>query len=204
MTKKAMTKKPATKKTKPKRTVQTLVIDVAIAAEWKRALKTPAAICRKAAATAFEAVAAKRKPRTRTVELAVVLTSDGAIKRLNALYRGKNKTTDVLSFPAWLDSESLGSEPSGDGREAVLGDVIVARATSARDAKAENKPLKEHLTHLVVHGVLHLLGYDHERDTDARAMERLEISILKDLGIANPYLARPPIHAPVRAGRGRV
>jgi probable rRNA maturation factor len=194
MIKKPMIKKTALKKTKPKRAAQTLVIDVAIAAEWKRALKTPAAICRKAAAAAFEAVAARRKPKTRTVELAVVLTSDTAIKRLNALYRGKNKPTDVLSFPAWL-----GSEPAGDAREAVLGDVVVARATSARDAKAENKPLKEHLMHLVVHGVLHLLGYDHERDTDARAMERLEISILKDLGIANPYLAR----APVRTVRGR-
>ena len=168
-----------------KNKTQVLVVDVAIAAEWKRALRTPAAICRTAAAAAFEAVAARRKPRSRTVELAVVLTSDSAIKRLNALYRGKNKPTDVLSFPAWL-----GSAPAGDAREAMLGDVVIARATSARDAKAENKPLNEHLTHLVVHGVLHLLGYDHERDSDARAMERLEISILKTLGIANPYLAR--------------
>ncbi len=166
---------------------QTLVIDVAIAAEWKRALKTPAALCRKAATAAFEAVAARRKPRARTVELAVVLTSDTAIKRLNGLYRGKNKATDVLSFPAWLASEP---SVAGDAREAMLGDIIIARATSARDAKGENKPLSEHLVHLVVHGVLHLLGYDHERDVDARAMERLEISILKKLGIANPYLAR--------------
>ena len=187
-------------KARSERARQTLVIDVAINAEWKRALKTPAVICRRAAAAAFEAVAARRKPRTRTVELALVLTSDATLKRLNALYRGKNKPTDVLSFPAWL-----GSEPDGDPDAAMLGDVIIARATSARDARAENKPLQEHLAHLVVHGVLHLLGYDHEGDADARAMERLETLILKDLGIANPYLARPLVGAlvgaPVRAAR---
>ena len=165
---------------------QTLIIDVAVSAEWKRGLRNPAAICRRAAVCAFEAVAKKRKPNARNVELAIVLTSDGAIKRLNALYRGKNKPTDVLSFPAWA-----GAGPEANAREAILGDVVIARATSARDAKAEHKPLNEHLTHLVVHGVLHLLGYDHERDIDARAMERLEISILKTLGLTNPYLARP-------------
>lgn len=171
----------------PRKRPQTLVIDVAVAAEWKRALRTPAALCRKAAAAAFEAVAARRKPRARTVELAVVLTSDAAVKRLNARYRGRNKPTDVLSFPAWLASEP---GAAGDAREAMLGDVIIARAVSARDARAENKPLSEHLMHLVVHGVLHLLGYDHGRDTDALAMERLEISVLKTLGLDNPYYAR--------------
>lgn len=180
--------------------MQTLIIDVAVAAEWKRALRTPAAICRRAAAAAFEAVAKTRKPRARTVELAIVLTSDAAVKRLNALYRGKNKPTDVLSFPAWL-----GSGPEADAREAILGDVVVARATSARDAKAEQKPLEEHLAHLVVHGVLHLLGYDHENDSDARAMERLEISILKTLDITNPYYARalPVRSAPARKSSAR-
>lgn len=166
---------------------QTLIIDVAVSAEWKRSLRTPAAVCKRAAAAAFEAVAKTRKPRARQVELAIVLTSDAAIKRLNATYRGKNKPTDVLSFPAWLDSGPAVT----DVREAILGDVVIARATSARGAKAEHKPLDEHLAHLVVHGVLHLLGYDHEDDGDARAMERLEISILKTLGITNPYLARP-------------
>ena len=171
---------------------QDLIIDIAVAAEWKRALRTPAAICRRAAAAAFEAVAKTRKPRARSVELAIVLTSDAAVKRLNALYRGKNKPTDVLSFPAWL-----GSGPEAGARETILGDVVIARATSARDAKAEHKPLEEHLAHLVVHGVLHLLGYDHEDDGDARAMERLEISVLKTLGIANPYFARE-LKAPAR------
>ncbi len=163
---------------------QKLVIDVAVSAEWKRALRTAASVCKRAAAAAFTGVAARRKPKSAVVELAIVLTSDAAVKKLNATYRGKNKPTDVLSFPAWA-----GAAPD-DAREAILGDVVVAKGVTARDAKAENKTLEEHLTHLVVHGVLHLLGYDHEQDTDARAMERLEISILKTLDIADPYVAR--------------
>lgn len=168
---------------------QQLVIDVAVSAEWKRALRTSAAVCKRAAVAAFTAVAAKRKPKSPVVELAIVLTSDAAVKKLNAVYRGKNKPTDVLSFPAWPLLDSKAGAP-GDAREAILGDVVVAKGVTARDAKAEKKSLEEHLTHLVVHGVLHLLGYDHEQDADARAMERLEISILKDLDIANPYLMR--------------
>ena len=163
---------------------QQLVIDVAVSAEWKRALRTSAAVCKRAAVAAFSAVAAGRKPKSPAIELAIVLTSDAAVKKLNALYRGKNKATDVLSFPAWSGAGA------GDAREAILGDVVIAKGVTARDAKTENKPLEEHLTHLVVHGVLHLLGYDHEQDRDARAMERLEISVLKDLDIANPYLVR--------------
>lgn len=163
---------------------QTLVIDVAVSAEWKRASRTPAAICKRAAIAALEAVAARRKPKGAIVELAVVLTSDAAVKKLNALYRGKNKPTDVLSFPAWA-----GADPN-DAREAILGDVVIARGVAARDAGSENKTLDEHLAHLAVHGVLHLLGYDHESDDDARAMERLEISVLKSLGIPDPYVAR--------------
>lgn len=167
---------------------QDLVIDVAVSAEWKRATRTPAAVCKRAAIAAFAAVPARRKPKGgpkgAIVELAIVLTSDAAVKRLNATYRGKNKPTDVLSFPAWTDAGPK------DASEAILGDVVIAKGVTARDARSENKTLDEHLAHLVVHGVLHLLGYDHEDDKDARAMERLEISVLKSLGIADPYVAR--------------
>ncbi len=173
---------------------QHLVIDVAVSAEWKRALRTSAAVCKRAAVAAFAAVAARRKPKSPVVELAIVLTSDAAVKKLNAAYCGKNKPTDVLSFPAWPPFGPRAGAPAhigaDDAREAILGDVVIARGVTARDARAENKTLEEHLTHLVAHGVLHLLGYDHEQDRDARAMERLEISILKDLDIANPYLVR--------------
>lgn len=178
---------------------QTLAIDVSVSAEWKRASRAPAAVCSRAAAAAFKAVPKSRKPKARDVELAVVLTSDAAVKRLNATYRGKNKPTDVLSFPAWLGGDA-NDGPAGDARGAILGDVVVAKGVSGRDAKAERKTLDEHLAHLVVHGVLHLLGYDHENDADARAMERLEISVLKSLGIPDPYLAREPRRATQRAG----
>ncbi|MBX7199292.1 MAG: rRNA maturation RNase YbeY [Rhodospirillaceae bacterium] len=165
---------------------QKLVIDVAVSAAWKRALRTATAVCKRAAVAAFEAAPARRKPKARTVELAIVLTSDAMVKKLNAAYRGKNKPTDVLSFPAWT------GDP-GDTREAILGDVVIAKDVTARDAKSENKTLGEHLTHLVVHGVLHLLGYDHEEDDDARAMERLEVKVLEALKLPNPYLARPGV-----------
>lgn len=112
------------------------------------------------------------------VELSILLTTDGAIRKLNALYRGKDKPTNVLSFPA---DDSL-----------MLGDIAVAYGVTAREAKAEHKTLTAHLSHLVVHGVLHLLGYDHEDEKDAVTMERRERKILADLGIADPYGDLPP------------
>lgn len=174
---------------------QQLEVNVAVSAEWKRALRTAAAICRRAAAAAFAAAPARRKPKTGVAELAIVLTSDAAVKKLNAAYRGKNKATDVLSFQAWTDETLFDAAPF-DG---TLGDVVIAKGVAARDARAENKALREHLAHLAVHGVLHLLGYDHERDDDARVMESLEISVLKTLGIPDPYVAR--VREQVRARR---
>ena len=103
------------------------------------------------------------------------------MRRLNKTYRGKDKPTDVLSFPAWSADEPQ------HGARIALGDVVVAHGVAARDAKAESKPLAAHVAHLVVHGVLHLLGYDHMRDDDAAIMEGLEISVMKKLGLANPY-----------------
>jgi probable rRNA maturation factor len=145
----------------------------------------PERLCRRAAKAAYAAVPRRRKPEAKA-ELAILLTSDAAIRRLNARYRQKDKPTDVLSFPAW----SPGEPHPGGG--IALGDVVIAYGTSARDAKAEAKPLGDHVMHLVVHGVLHLLGYDHMRDDDAAAMERLEIAVLKKLGVANPYESRAP------------
>src|SRR5689334_22444685 len=121
------------------RPAQVLAIDVAVSAEWKRALKTAAVVCRRAAAAAFAAAPGRRKPKAPAVELAIVLTSDAAVKKLNAAYRGKNKPTDVLSFPAWTESAP------GGAFDAILGDVVIAKGVTARDAKAENKALDEHL-----------------------------------------------------------
>ena len=109
--------------------------------------------------------------------LTILLTNDAEIKTFNAQYRAKNKPTNVLSFP------------DGDVVDGVtqLGDIALAYETITREAAEQGKLLKHHISHLSVHGVLHLLGYDHEADRDAKAMETLEIAILARMGIANPY-----------------
>ena len=154
------------------------IIDVAVTAPaWTKRLRTPAAIARKAALAALSAAGPKR-----AVEVSIALTTDAAVRKLNALYRGKDKSTNVLSFPAGLTAADVPR-----GTPLPLGDVAVAFGVTAREAKAEDKAVKAHLSHLVVHGVLHLLGYDHETDADAEIMERREKRILARLGIADPY-----------------
>lgn len=115
-------------------------------------------------------------------EVSVALADDATLARLNRDWRGIDKPTNVLSFPA--------SAPKGGGTPAPLGDIIVAYETLAREAAAEDKPVLHHLAHLAVHGYLHLLGYDHGTDSEAEAMEATERRILDDLGIADPYLVR--------------
>lgn len=150
------------------------IVDVLIpAASWKKALPAAAAACKRAARAAWaRGASAALKRRGSGAELSIVLTGDAAIRKLNAAYRKKDKPTNVLSFP------------SG---ELILGDVVIAYGTVAKEAKAAGKSLKDHLSHMVVHGVLHLLGYDHETASDAKTMERLETKILSHLGIADPY-----------------
>jgi probable rRNA maturation factor len=111
-------------------------------------------------------------------ELAIVLTDDSAIRRLNREWRGEDAPTNVLSFPA--------AEPQPDA-PVLLGDIVIAYETTAREAAAENKLFMHHLVHLAVHGFLHLLGYDHAAERDAVAMERLEAAILARLGVGDPY-----------------
>jgi probable rRNA maturation factor len=125
-------------------------------------------------------LAAARAVSTRPIELAIVLSDDSAIRALNRDWRGKNAPTNVLSFPA---------APAGKARSAspYVGDIVIAYQTMAREAVAEGKPFNHHLTHLAVHGFLHLLGYDHENERDAEKMERLERKILKRLAIPDPY-----------------
>lgn len=113
-------------------------------------------------------------------ELSVLFTDDESIRTLNAQWRGKNTPTNVLSFPA--QSLQPGQRPG-----AMLGDIICAYETVRKEAELEGKAFDVHLTHLVVHGFLHLLGYDHENDTEAEEMEALERAILADMGIADPY-----------------
>jgi metalloprotein, YbeY/UPF0054 family len=118
-------------------------------------------------------------------ELSVVLADDALVHRLNREYRGKDKPTNVLSF-ALTEAE----EPdAGEDAPIMLGDVILAWETVAREAAEQGKTPSDHMTHLVVHGVLHLLGYDHETDDEAEEMEQLETRLLDTLGIADPYAA---------------
>jgi probable rRNA maturation factor len=119
---------------------------------------------------------------TKDAELAIVLTDDSRIRALNRVWRGIDKPTNVLSFPV--------KERRPDGTPALLGDIVIAYETIAREAQAEGKPFLHHLSHLAVHGFLHLRGYDHAAEESATAMERLERAILHRLDIPDPYAAR--------------
>jgi probable rRNA maturation factor len=113
-------------------------------------------------------------------ELSVVFTDDAHIRTLNAGWRSKDKPTNVLSFPAF-------PVKPGERLPPMLGDVVLAAETVAREAELEGKPLDHHITHLVIHGVLHLLGHDHEDETEAERMEALERAALARLAIPDPY-----------------
>lgn len=117
------------------------------------------------------------------LELSVALADDGKVRELNRDYRGQDKPTNVLSFEA-------GEDPM-PGQPRILGDVVLARETCAREAVEGDKSFNDHLTHLTVHGVLHLLGYDHIDSDEAEEMEALEVEILAEMGIGNPYLEKP-------------
>jgi probable rRNA maturation factor len=132
-------------------------------------------------ATAASAVAAALD--VHPSEACLALSADADVERLNATYRGKAKPTNVLSFPAQDGMPGAAEAPR------FLGDLVLARETVVREAGEQAIPLRHHLQHLVVHGLLHLLGYDHETDAEADVMETLEVRILDSLGIANPYLA---------------
>jgi probable rRNA maturation factor len=116
-----------------------------------------------------------------TGELSIVFTDDAAIRRLNRSWRGKDQPTNVLSFP----QEPANPQESG----ALIGDIVLAAETVAREAALAGKPFQDHIAHLLVHGFLHLLGWDHAVDDDAEKMEELERVALKRLGIADPYAA---------------
>jgi probable rRNA maturation factor len=130
------------------------------------------------------AISAAAAPmRLKQSELAIVLTDDSAIRALNRRWRGRDKATNVLSFPAH------GLVPPGSGPR-PLGDIVIAYETMTREAQEQGLPLTHHLTHLAVHGFLHLLGYDHESDTEAETMEQLERDILARLDVPDPYATR--------------
>jgi probable rRNA maturation factor len=152
--------------------------EILVTADCWQAEPSAEAVIHRAIETAAEIADAG----TGDAELAVMLTDDGGIRTLNCNWRGIDKPTNVLSFPAL--------QPSGDTPDdlpRMLGDIAIAYETTRREADEEAKPFEHHLSHLAVHGFLHLIGYDHENDDDAEAMEALERDILAQLGIPDPY-----------------
>jgi len=121
----------------------------------------------------------------RAVEISVTLTGDEQVRMLNAEWRGKDKPTNVLSFP--MAAERDLSRANIAGPELLLGDIIMAHGVCEAEAAEKGVTVEEHATHLLVHGTLHLLGYDHEAEAAAEDMEAREVRALKRLGISNPY-----------------
>ncbi len=120
-------------------------------------------------------------------ELSLLLTDDAHVRVLNNQWRGQDKPTNVLSFPSADEDDEPGP---------LLGDVVVAQETTAREAAEEGRTFDDHLAHLLVHGLLHLFGYDHEDDDEAEEMEALETEILLGLGIADPYADTEAVRRP--------
>jgi probable rRNA maturation factor len=135
---------------------------------------------RKLVETAVKATLAEVAAQGEAAELSVLFSDDEHIQQLNNEWRGKDKPTNVLSFPAFPVAV-------GDRLPPMLGDIVLAAETVAREAELENKPLEHHLTHLVVHGTLHLLGHDHEEESEAEEMEAIERRVLARLAIPDPY-----------------
>ena len=120
------------------------------------------------------------EPGSQAPELSLLFTDDAHIQTLNREWRGKDKATNVLSFPAF-------DVAPGDPLPPMLGDIALAQETISSEAVLEEKPFEHHVTHLIVHGLLHLLGYDHETDEEAEEMEAIERRTLARLAIPDPY-----------------
>ncbi|MBA5776083.1 rRNA maturation RNase YbeY [Stappia sp. F7233] len=159
---------------------QGLVIDISIEAEGWAGEDDLARLVGLAVETAFAEESLQALPGS---ELSVVFTDDARIRELNREWRCKDKPTNVLSFPG-----DEGEEPPFGP---LLGDIVIARETVAREADELEKPFDAHLTHLVVHGLLHLFGYDHQIDDEAEEMEDAERRILARLGLPDPYQDAP-------------
>lgn len=172
-----------------------LDVDVVVrAGDWDRELADWPALADAALTAAFSIALRDRAAATleddgtgpdraflRQAEVCVVLNDDDGVRALNRQWRAKDRPTNVLSFPAMAEAVPL------DGMPWVLGDVVLALETVVREAREQGKTVDAHFSHLLVHGMLHLLGFDHETPRQAARMEPLEVAILETLGIADPY-----------------
>ena len=122
--------------------------------------------------------AALQAPKDTDIELSIRIVDEEEIQTLNRDYRGKDKPTNILSFPCELP-------PGVD--VPLLGDLVICANVVKNEAKEQEKPEQNHWAHMVIHGTLHLMGYDHSEDTEAEIMEALEVKLLSELGISNPY-----------------
>ena len=163
----------------------TLEIDIEADPEWDSSTDW-SLLVRRAAESAIAHSAFPQLTRTaRPVEISVRLTGDEEVRALNAEWRGKDQPTNVLSFP--LAGHDELERVAQEGPELMLGDIVLARGVCVREAQEKRIPVERHAAHLLVHGTLHLLGYDHHDDESASEMERRETLALAQLGIADPY-----------------
>ena len=149
-----------------------ILIDISASDEWN---KDEISLVEEILLFSFKALSNKK-----FTEISVRLTGDEEIKLLNKQYRDKNSSTNVLSFSSLNDS--MHPEASE-----MLGDIVISKDTVLREAKNLKKSFEQHLSHLGIHGLLHLMGFSHDKENEALIMEDIEVKILKDLGIPNPY-----------------
>jgi probable rRNA maturation factor len=165
-----------------------VAIDILIEApQWLAALPEAERVTRRAAEATF---ALATLPDDGASECALLLADDARLRELNRRFRGQDKATNVLAFPAEPKDNDYASHPTvipAEGQLLQWGDVAIAYGTTAREAAEQGKSLADHLSHLVVHGLLHLIGHDHLEAAAAERMEALERSILWEIGVADPY-----------------
>jgi probable rRNA maturation factor len=164
-----------------------MMIEIALEAdeEWDSSRPWHHLVRKAAEAAIAESAFPELAEHERPVEISVTLTGDEQVRELNAEWRGKDRPTNVLSFP--MADELDFARASFDGPELLLGDIIIAQGVCAAEAIEKGVSFEDHATHLLVHGTLHLLGYDHHDDGEAADMEAREVRALKRLGIASPY-----------------
>ncbi len=172
-------------------TAAILTLEVTVATDgWHEAVAAPEKVAARAARAAYTAAS---PDLGRSSEAAVVLTDNAEVQILNRDYRNEDRATNVLSFLAF-DEDDIARLPAD--APLILGDVVIALETATAEARAEAKTAEDHLSHLVVHGMLHLLGHDHKTDDEATIMERLEVDVLGQLGVADPYVVADEAAAP--------